>query len=70
MLIQCVLALQENVPMLKQCVLALQADVPHVSRLLHGGSTRPTVRRADGYCSGGQQAISVRVPPVIVARGR
>jgi hypothetical protein len=56
--------------MLIQYVLALQEDVPHVPRLLHGGSGRPTVRRADGHCSGGQQAVSVRVPPVIVARGR
>lgn len=51
-------------------VLVLQADVPHVPRLLHGRSARPAVRRADGHRSGGQQAISVRVPPLIVARGR
>jgi hypothetical protein len=50
-LIQCVLTLQADVPVLIQCVLALQADVPHMPRLLHEGSVRPTVRRADGHCS-------------------
>jgi hypothetical protein len=56
--------------MLTRCILVLQADVPHLPRLLHGNSSRPTVRRADGHCSGGQQAVPVRVSPVIVARGR
>lgn len=67
---QCVLVLQADVRMAIKCVLVLQADVPHVPRLLHGRSARPAVRRADGHRSGGQQALSVRVPPLIVARGR
>jgi len=51
-------------------VLFLQADVPHLPRLLHGRSARPALRRANGHSSGGQQAVPVRVPPLIVARGR
>jgi hypothetical protein len=69
-LIQCDLFLQTEVPTLIQRVFVLQADVPHLSRLLHWDSARPAVRCADGHRSGGQQAVSVRIPQVIMARGR
>jgi len=48
----------------------LQADVSHRARLLHGAWTGNALQRAHGHSSGGQQALPVRLPPLLVAGGR
>lgn len=48
----------------------VQEDVPDRPGVVHGVAGGPAVRGAHGHRTGGQQALPLRVPPVIVAGGR
>lgn len=47
-----------------------QENVPDGPRVVHGPAGRAAVRGAHGHRAGGQQAVPVRVPPIVVAGGR
>lgn len=51
-------------------VIRFQADVPDGARVVRGAGGRRALRRAAGRGAGGRQALPVRVPPLLVARGR
>lgn len=44
-----------------------QENVPDGQGVVHGVAGRPAVRGAHGHRAGGQQAVPLRVPPLVVA---
>lgn len=47
-----------------------QADVPDHPCVIFGCGARVQVHRIDGHRPGGQQALQIRLPQILVAGGR